>query len=161
MALEDQEKTVFQTPEGLLCYIVIAFGLRNLGATYQTMVNQLFKDLLWIAIETYVDDILMKSKYQNLPPEDLRRCFEIMDKFNLRLNPKKCTFTVLIGKFLGFMMTGRVIEPNPKKVKEISKMQLPRLVKDVQKLTGSLATLSRFLSKSVEKSIVFPNFKEI
>ncbi|XP_031096938.1 uncharacterized protein LOC116001189 [Ipomoea triloba] len=78
-----------------------------------------------------------------------------METFNLRLNPSKCAFAVQTGKFLGFMMTGRGIEPNPEKVRAIMEMQPPRSVKDVQRLTGRLAALSRFLSKSAEKSIPF------
>lgn len=64
IALENYEKIAFQTPEGLFCYIVMASRLRNTGATYQRMVNQLFKDLLGITIEAYVDDMLEKIKYQ-------------------------------------------------------------------------------------------------
>lgn len=155
MAVEDQEKTAFQTPEGLFCYIVMAFGLRNSGATYQRMVNRLFRELLGIAMEAYVDDMVVKSKQQGSHSEDLRRCFEIMREFNLRLNPKKCTFAVKTGKFLGFMMSERGIEPNPDKVRAITDMQPPRSVKEVQKLTGRLAALSRFLSKSAERSLPF------
>lgn len=64
MALEDKEKTAFQTPEGLFSYIVIAFELRNSGATYRQMANNLFKELLGVTIEAYVDDMVVKRKYQ-------------------------------------------------------------------------------------------------
>lgn len=91
---KDQEKKAFWTLEGLFCYIFMAFRLRNSDATYQRMVNRLFKDLLGVIMEAYVDDMVVKSKYQHSHPEDLRKCFEIMEKFNLRLNSKKCMFVV-------------------------------------------------------------------
>lgn len=78
--------------------------LRNSGVTYQMMVNRLFKDLLGITMEAYIDNMLVKSKHQNLHPKDLRRCFEIMDMLNLRFNSKKCTFVVRTDKFLAFMI---------------------------------------------------------
>lgn len=87
--------------------------------------------------------------------EDLEQAFSIMKVFNLHLNPSKCTFAIKTGKFLGFMMTGWGIEPNPGKVREIVEMQPPRSVKDVQRLTRRLVALSRFLSKLAEKSLPF------
>ncbi|VFQ79929.1 unnamed protein product [Cuscuta campestris] len=84
--------------------------------------------------------------------------FIIVDiKYNLRLNPKKCVFTVRTRKFLGFMATKRGIEPNPEKIRAITEMQAPTSVRDVQKLTGCLAALSWFLSRSAERSLPFFN----
>ncbi|VFQ98565.1 unnamed protein product [Cuscuta campestris] len=88
-------------------------------------------------------------------PADIRATFDIMAKYNLRLNPKKCVFAVRTGKFLGFMVTKRGIEPNPEKIRAITEMQAPTFVRDVQKLTGRLAALSRFLSRLAEKSPPF------
>ncbi|VFQ74727.1 unnamed protein product [Cuscuta campestris] len=86
---------------------------------------------------------------------DMRATFDIMAKYNLRLNPKKCVFAVRTGKFLGFMMTKRGIEPNPEKIRAITEMQAPTSVRDVQKLTSRLAALSWFLSRSAERSLPF------
>ncbi|VFQ79931.1 unnamed protein product [Cuscuta campestris] len=84
--------------------------------------------------------------------------FIVVDiKYNLRLNPKKCVFTVRTRKFLGFMATKRGIEPNQEKIRAITKMQAPTSVRDVQKLTGCLAALSWFLSRSAERSLPFFN----
>ncbi|VFQ66040.1 unnamed protein product [Cuscuta campestris] len=88
-------------------------------------------------------------------PADMRATFDIMARYNLRLNPKKCVFAVRTGKFLGFMVTKRGIEPNPEKIRAITEMQAPTSVRDVQKLTCRLAALSRFLSRSVERSLPF------
>ncbi|XP_019191514.1 PREDICTED: uncharacterized protein LOC109186061 [Ipomoea nil] len=103
----------------------------------------------------YVDDMLVKSREEDKHAEDLADCFKVMMKYNLRLNPKKCAFAVQGGKFLGYMVTKRGIEPNPEKVQAIIDMQPPTTVRDLQRLTGRLAALSRFLSKAADKTVPF------
>ncbi|XP_019157957.1 PREDICTED: uncharacterized protein LOC109154680 [Ipomoea nil] len=152
---EDAEKTAFITPEGIFCYLVMPFGLKNAGATYTRMVAKLFKSVLGRNMEVYVDDMIVKSRKATSHAEDLSEVFSIMKKFNLRLNPKKCTFAVDGGKFLGFMVTRNGIEPNLEKVRTILDMEPPRSIKEVQRLNGRLAALGRFLSKSAERSLPF------
>ncbi|XP_019184635.1 PREDICTED: uncharacterized protein LOC109179589 [Ipomoea nil] len=103
----------------------------------------------------YVDDMLVKSLEEDKHAKDLADCFKVMMKYNLRLNPKKCAFAVQGGKFLGYMVTKRGIEPNPEKVQAIIDMQPPTTVRDLQRLTGRLAALSRFLSKAADKTVSF------
>ncbi|XP_019157296.1 PREDICTED: uncharacterized protein LOC109153863 [Ipomoea nil] len=155
MAEEDEAKMSFVTPDGLFCYRVMPFGLRNAGATYQRMINALFEGQLGRTMEAYVDDMLVKSKDRTDHARDLRACFEVMRTYRLRLNPAKCTFVVQTGKFLGFMMTKKGIEPNPAKVNAILDMQPPTTIREVQQLTGRLAALNRFLSKLAEKALPF------
>ena len=62
MAKEDQEKTTFMTSQGLYCYRIMPFGLKNTGATYQSLVNQMFSKQIGRNVEVYVDDMLVKSK---------------------------------------------------------------------------------------------------
>ncbi|CAH9143682.1 unnamed protein product [Cuscuta epithymum] len=152
---EDAEKTSFMTPEGVFCYLVMAFGLKNSGATYTRMISKLFRPVLGRTMEAYVDDMIVKSKRAGTHAVDLAEVFKIMEKFNLRLNPKKCTFAVQGGKFLGYLVSRRGIEPNPEKIKAILEMEPPRNVKEVQRLTGRLAALNRFLSKLAEKATPF------
>ncbi|CAL9006169.1 unnamed protein product, partial [Prunus brigantina] len=61
MAVEDQEKTTFITERGLYCYMVMPFGLKNAGSTYQRLVNQMFKDQVGKTMEVYIDDMVVKS----------------------------------------------------------------------------------------------------
>lgn len=82
---------------------------------------------------------------------DLTNWFGIMRKYN----PKKCAFAVRGGKFLGYMVTRHGILPNPKKVKAILDMPPPKNLKEMQRLTGRLVVLSRFLSKSVNRALLF------
>ena len=62
MAEEDQKKTAFITNQGLYCYRVMPFGLKNAGATHQRLVNQMFSKQIGRNVEVYVDDMLIKSK---------------------------------------------------------------------------------------------------
>ena len=73
----------------------------------------------------------------------------------MKLNPSKCVFGVASGKFLGFMVSQRGIEANPKKVQAIINMTSPRIIKEVQKLTGRIAALNRFVSRAMEKCLPF------
>ena len=91
------------------------FGLKNAGATYQRLVNRMFIGQIRKNMEVYVDDMLVKSKTAYNHVSDLKECFEILRKYNMRLNPQKCTFGVVLGKFLGFIVNTRGIEENPEK----------------------------------------------
>ena len=73
----------------------------------------------------------------------------------MKLNPKKCVFGVRSSKFLGFMVSERGIDANPDKVKAILDLQEPKTIRDVQKLTGRMAALTRFISKSADKVLPF------
>ena len=73
----------------------------------------------------------------------------------MKLNPSKCAFGVSSGKFLGFMVLQRGIEANPEKVRAILEMSSPKTVKEVQSLTGRVATLNRFISKATDKFLHF------
>ncbi|CAH9051511.1 unnamed protein product [Cuscuta europaea] len=152
---DDAEKTTFMTPEGIFCYLVMAFGLKNSGATYTRMVAKIFRAVLGRTMKAYVDDMIVKSKQATTHADDLQEIFEIMKEFKLRLNPKKCAFGVQGGKFLGYMVSRRGIEINPEKIQAIINMERPRNVKEVQRLMGRLAALSCFLSKSAERSLPF------
>nr|XP_017221509.1 PREDICTED: uncharacterized protein LOC108198257 [Daucus carota subsp. sativus] len=147
----DQEHTSFITDRGLYCYIGMPFGLINAGATYQRLVNMMFKDQIGKTMEVYVDDMLVKSKKANDHVSHLCDMFEILRKYRMKLNPQKCVFGVESGKFLGFMVNHRGIEANPAKIKALLEMKSPTNIKQVQSLIGRIAALNRFVSKSSEK----------
>ena len=105
MAEEDQEKTAFITSQGLYCYQVMPFGLKNVGATYQRLVNQMFEKQIGRNVEVYVDDMLVKSKEEENHLDNLRETFNTLRWYSMKLNPSKCTFGVSSGKFLGFVVS--------------------------------------------------------
>ena len=151
MAKKDQEKTTFITSQGLYCYKVMPFGLKNAGATYQRLVNKMFGQQIGRNIEVYMDDMLVKSKEELTHLDNLKETFATLKKYQMRLNPSKCVFGVASGKFLGFMVPQRGIEANQEKLRAIINMASPRTVKEVQKLTGRIATLNRFFSRAIDK----------
>ena len=77
---------------GNLCYKVMPFGLKNIGATYQRAMVTLFHDMMHKKIEAYVDDMIAKSQGEDDHVVNLRKLFERLRKFQLKLNPTKCTF---------------------------------------------------------------------
>ena len=99
MAEKDQEKTTFITSQGLYCYRVMPFGLKNAGATYQRLVNQIFNKQIGRNIEVYVDDMLVKCKEEESHLDDLRETFNMLRQYSMKLNPFKCAFGVSLGKF--------------------------------------------------------------
>ncbi|PKU75563.1 hypothetical protein MA16_Dca011339 [Dendrobium catenatum] len=107
------------------------FRLKNAGATYQRLMNKVFKNLIGRTMEVYVDDILVKSLEKSQHISDLEECFCLLRSYNIRLNPSKCAFGVTSGKFLGFMVTHRGIEANPEKIKALRDMIPPRNIKEV------------------------------
>ena len=155
MAEEDQEKIAFITSQGLYCYKVMPFGLKNTGATYQRLMNKMFSQQISRNMEVYVDDMLVKSKKELTHLDDLKETFATLKKYQMRLNPSKCVFGVASGKFLGFMVSQRGIEANLEKVQAIINMASPRTVKEVQKLTGRIAALNRFVSRATDKCLPF------
>ena len=112
----DQEKTSFVTSQGLFCYKVMPFGLKNAGATYQRLMNKMFAHQIGRNIQVYVDDMLVKSIREDDYLDDLKETFNTLRSYNMKLNPNKCAFRVTTGKFLGFMVSRRGIEVNLDKI---------------------------------------------
>ncbi|GAA0153495.1 hypothetical protein LIER_11718 [Lithospermum erythrorhizon] len=131
------------------------FGLKNAEATCQRMVNSIFATHVGRNMKIYVDDMLVKSKVRADHLKNLRETFDQLRKRKLMINPDKCSFGVTSGRFLGYMISKRGIEPNHNKIKAILDMQPLREYQDIQKLTGCLAALSRFISKSGERNLSF------
>ncbi|RVX20602.1 Retrovirus-related Pol polyprotein from transposon 17.6 [Vitis vinifera] len=119
---DDEEKTAFITPHGLYCYKVMPFGLKNAGATYQRLMTKIFKPLIGRSVE-----------------------------YDMKLNPSKCAFGVSAGKFLGFMVSQRGIEVSPDQVKAVMETPPPRNKKELQRLTGKLVALGRFIARFTDE----------
>ncbi|GKC31496.1 reverse transcriptase domain-containing protein [Tanacetum coccineum] len=155
MAQDDEEKTALYTDRGTYCYTKMSFGLKNIGATYQRLVDTTFQSQIRRNLDAYVDDMVIKSNDEKILIADIAETFDNLRKINMKLNPKKCSFGVEEGKFLGYMVTSEGIRANPKKTKAIADMQSPRTLKEMQSLSVKLAALKRFLSSSAKKSLPF------
>ena len=102
-------------------------------------------------MEVYIDDMMVKSTTAELHIAHLSEAFQILRNYNMKLNPAKCAFGVSAGKLLGFIVNHRGIEANPDKIKAVLEMPSPSGIKEVQRLTGRIATLSRFVSRASDK----------
>ena len=151
----DQEKTSIVIGQGTCCNQVMPFGLKNVGATYQRLVNIMFQKQIGTSMEVYIDDMLVKPVKAELHIAHLTESFQVLKNYNMKLNPTKCAFGVLAGKFLSFMVNSRGIEANPDRIKAVIDMHPPSNTKEIQCLTGRIATLSRFVSRSNEKCRLF------
>ena len=145
MALEDMEKTSFITEWGTYCYLVMPFGLKNVGATYQRAGTTLFHDMMHKDVEVYVDDMIIKSQGRADHLAALERFFERIGQFRLRLSPKKCTFGVTSGKLLGHIVSKRSIEVDLEKIRAILDMPTPRIEKEIRGFVGRLQYIGHFI----------------
>jgi hypothetical protein len=155
MAEDDQEKTSFITNRGSYCYKAMPFRLKNVGATYQRLVNKMFEKQIGRNVEVYVDDMLVKSIQATDHVSNLKETFDTLRRYKMKLNPTKCAFGVSSGKFMGNLVSQRGIEANPEKVRAVLEMQPPRTTKQLQQLTGRIAALNRFISRSTDKCLPF------
>jgi len=159
MKESDQLATSFITPFGSYCYVSMPFCLKNAEATYQRCMQSYFSDQISPPIDpdrsdppratvaVYVDDIIVKTPCADDLVATLRATFANLKRFNIKLNPEKCTFGVPKGKLLGYMVSERGIEANRDKITAITSMGPIRGVKGVQRLTGCLVELSRFIAR--------------
>src|SRR3954465_1240898 len=108
------------------------FGLKNTGATYQRMMQECLRDQIGRNVQVYVDDIIIKTYSANTLVDNLRETFAALNKYRIKLNPKKCAFGVPAGKLLEYMVSARGIEANPEKVQATARMQEPTNITGVQ-----------------------------
>jgi len=134
----------------------MSFGLKNAGAMYQRAIQQCLHDEIRDdLVEAYVDDVVVKTRNASTLINNLDRTFKALNKYKWKLNPKKCIFGVPSGILLSNVVSRDSICPNPSKVRAVLDMRPPKNAKDVQKLTGCMATLSRFISRLGEKGLPF------
>ncbi|GKV49108.1 hypothetical protein SLEP1_g55875 [Rubroshorea leprosula] len=122
---------------------------------YQKMMTIVLRAQIDRNLEVYVDDIVVKSLKAKDHLTDLEETFDNLRRHSIKLNPSKCVFGVESGKFLGFLVSRRGIEVNPQKIKAIEEMKPPKSIKDVQRLTGRVATLHKFISKAADRCLPF------
>ena len=127
------------------------FCLKNVGATYQRLVNKMFKQQIGKTMEVYVDDMLVKSLKADEHINNLKESFEVLRKYKMKLNPAKCAFGVTSGKILGFTVNHRGIKANPAKIQALLDVESPRKVKEVQSLIGRVTALNSFISRATDR----------
>nr|KYP48096.1 Transposon Ty3-G Gag-Pol polyprotein [Cajanus cajan] len=157
IAINDVSKTAFRCPGALGVYewVMMPFGLKNAGATYQRAMNLIFHDLIGKFVQVYIDDIIVGSKQKEDHLSHLKLSFERMRKHSMKMNPLKCAFGVTAGEFLGFFIHQKGIEVNRNKTKAIMETKPPSNKKELQSLLGKVNFLRRFISNLSGKNKVF------
>ncbi|GJV73971.1 reverse transcriptase domain-containing protein [Tanacetum coccineum] len=144
MAKDDEEKTAFITSQGIFCYSKMPFGLKNVRATYQRLVDRAFQKQIGRNLEVYVDDLVIKSCTEEEIIRDIEETFKTPRQINMKLNPKKCTFRMQEGMFLGYKVNVDGLKVCPDKADAVLSLPSLRCLKDVQKLNGKLASLNSY-----------------
>ena len=131
MTSKDEENIVFIIERDLYYYKMMPFGLTNIGAIYQYLVNKIFKQQIGCNMEIYFDDMYVKSIEAD-QHTDLEEAIEELRKYEIKLNLNKCAFGVTLKKFLDFLMTQRKIEANSEKIRALLEMKHLSTIKEVQ-----------------------------
>jgi hypothetical protein len=155
MKKDNEPKTSFITPSGTYCYLWMPEGLKNTGGSFSRMTADVLHSQIGGNVLTYVDDIIVKSMKQENHVADLQETFANFWWAGLKLNPEKYVFGVKKGKFLGCLVSTKGIEANPSKIEAILRMESLKSRKGAQRLAGRLASLNRFISRSVERNLPF------
>ncbi|GJW85710.1 hypothetical protein Tco_0158855 [Tanacetum coccineum] len=124
-------------------------------ATYQRLVDKAFQRQIGRNLEVYVNDLVIKSRTEEEIIRDVAETFKTLQQINMKLNPKKCSFGMQEGMFLGYKVNNDGLKVCLDKADAVLSLPSPRCLKDMQKLNGKLVSLNRFLSKSAEKSLPF------
>jgi hypothetical protein len=135
-------------------------GLKNASYTVSRMIAIVLHPQRRRNILAYVDDIIVKSVQRDDHISDLQETFANPRAANLNLNPEKCVFGIHKGKVLGCLVSTKGIEANPDKIKALVEMQDPVSVKDVQKLTGRVPALNRFIVELQREVCLFSKFSK-
>jgi hypothetical protein len=115
--------------------------------------QHIFAEHIGPTVEAYVDDIIVKTKRVSNLINDLDVAFKCLRAKNIKLNPEKCVFGNPLGMLLGFIVSERGIEANPEKIAAITKMGPIHDLKGVQRVTGCIVALSRFIARLGENAL--------
>lgn len=144
----DREEMAFMVEQANYQYNMVHFGLKNAQATYQRMINKVFKEQIGGTLNLYMEQMTVKSNEEGLHDQHLAYVLRRVQQYNMRINLEKCTFEVITKKFWGFYLMKRGIQDNPNKCEAVIHMKAPKTNKEVMKLNRMLTTLNRFILKS-------------
>nr|GEX15241.1 reverse transcriptase domain-containing protein [Tanacetum cinerariifolium] len=158
LAEAGEEKTSFHTGQGVYCYTKMPFGLKNAGATYQRLIDEVFKGQIGRNIEVYVDDLVVKIYTEAEMMRDVEETFRTLRKVNMKLNPKKCSFGLAKGVFLGYVITPEGIKPWPDKTAAVLQLPSPRTIKEAeqafQQLKQHLSELPLLVAPKPQEELI-------
>ena len=136
IASADRYKTAFRTRYGHYEFNVMPFGLTNAPATFQSLMNDIFRDMLDVCVVVYLDDILVYSKNDKDHEKHVRQVLQRLREHQLYARPFKCTFFTDTVEYLGHIIGPDGIKPNPVLVKTIVEFPQPHTLKELQSFLG-------------------------
>ena len=142
----DEWKAVFTMSEGLFEPMVMFFGLTNLPATFQAMMNKLLRDLINIGkVAAFIDNVIIGMETEEGHDEIMAEVIRRLEENDLYVKPEKCRWKVKEVGFLGVVIGLEGIKMEKKKVKRVLEWPTPKCVKDVQKFLGLANYYHRFI----------------
>lgn len=144
--IEDIPKTAFRTPFGHYEWRVLSFGLTNAPATFQSVMNKVFRDVLGKFVMVYFDDILIFSKSPEEHRDHLRQALEILRKNQLYAKLSKCSFGQSSVSFLGHTLSAAGLSADPSKVSAVRDWPVPQDVPQLRSFLG----LAKYFRKSIK-----------
>ena len=142
---EDRPKTAFTTGTDLFQWKVCPMGLSNAGQCFQRLIEHVFRGMRWSKVVCYLDDICTFGKTFEQQLSNLREVFERLRQANLKLNPKKCQFFCTQINFLGHVVSGAGITPDPRNLDKVANWPRPTNVKGVRGFCSLASYYRRFI----------------
>ena len=142
---DDQQYTAFSSADGLFCWIVLPFGLKNAPAIFARFMDTIMSGLKWRNCLVYFDDILVFSKSFCDHIVDLAEVFGRLHRYDVKLKLSKCTFSRQEFLYLGHIITPHGLRPNPTLVSAITKMDLPKNATEIITFLGMCGYYRKFI----------------